>query len=247
MQRLAHVLERRDGNATHWTRCGAFGRLPGFSPPVHHVTASPVFRGCLLALALFGAVVAQAATTYTGDAPVESQADAERGKALQAALAQIVVQLTGDADAPSRSDVARSIASASQKPLQFQYRRDGSGALSLVAQFDAERVNTLLRQHGLSPLAGGGEALDWTPSEATVRVDGIRSAVDFARLMRFLTTLDLVRSAAPQQADGESVRIRLSLAADLPRFLDAVNASSLLRVVDTPAGNGVDATLGFAR
>lgn len=211
------------------------------------VTASGVLRGCLFAVALLLGTAVQAATTYTGDASVETQADAERGKALQAALSQVVVQLTGDADAPSRSDVARSIASASQKALQFQYRRDATGALSLVAQFDAEMVNGLLRQHGLSPLSGGGDALGWTPSEATIRVDGVRSALDFARLMRFLSTLDLVRSAAPQQAEGDSVRIHLTLAADLPRFLDAVNASALLRVIAQPAGSGVDATLGYAR
>lgn len=242
------------GNPGKQPRCRALDALPRIRQTgrvsetrVVIVTASAVLRGFLLAAALLLGAAVQAATTYTGDAPVETQSDGERGKALQAALAQVVVQLTGDADAPSRSDVARSIASASRNALQFQYRRDATGALSLVAQFDADMVNDLLRQNGLSPLSGSDEALGWSPSEATVRVEGVRSALDFARLMRFLTTLDLVRSAAPQQAEGESVRIHLALAADLPRFLEAVNASALLRVVDKPAGNGVDATLGFAR
>lgn len=211
------------------------------------MTASAVLRPFLFCIALAIGAAAQAATTYTGDAAVDTQAEAERGKALQATLAQIVVQLTGDADAPARSDVARSIGSLSQKPLQFQYRRDSSGALSLVAQFDADSVNNLLRQHGLTPLTEGGDALGWTPSQASIRVEGVRTAIDFARLTRFLGTLDVVRSAAPQQAEGETVRIQLSLAADLPRFLDAINGSSLLRVVNPQAGNGVDATLGFSR
>ena len=205
---------------------------------------------CCLLLLLFvfaGSPLAHAASTYTGDAPVQDQGDAERAKGLQAALAQVVVQLTGNADAPTQSEVSRSIARASQRPLQFQYRTDATGATRLVAQFDADTINTLLRENGLTPPDGGGATLGWTPSSATIRVEGIRSATDYAQLIRFLSSLDLVRSAAPEQADGDSVRMHLELAADLPRFLDAIGTSSLLRVVDPKSRDGVDATLGFAR
>lgn len=201
----------------------------------------------LVLVVLAGAAPARAASTYTGDAPVQNQGDEERAKGLQVALAQVVVQLTGDAGAPAQAEVARAIAKASQKPLQFQYRTDSNGATRLVAQFDADAVNNLLRNNGLTPPDGGGETLGWTPSSATILVEGVRSATDYARLIRFLSTLELVRSVAPEQASGETVRMHLELAADLPRFLDAIGSSSLLRVVKATAGDGVDATLGFAR
>lgn len=201
----------------------------------------------LLLLVLDGGSLAHAASTYTGDAPVQNQGEEERAKGLQAALAQVVVQLTGDANAPAQSEVSRAIARTSQRPLQFQYRTDSTGATRLVAQFDADTVNNLLRENGLTPPDGGGATLGWTPSSATIRVEGIRSASDYAQLIRFLSTLDLVRSVAPEQAQGEAVRLHLDLAADLPRFLDAIGSSSLLRVVNPKPGDGVDATLGFAR
>lgn len=214
-------------------------------PAVAH-KALIIFR-FLLVFAFAGGSIAHAASTYTGDAPVQNQGDEERAKGLQAALAQVVVQLTGDADAPTQSEVSRAIARASQRPLQFQYRTDSSGATRLVAQFDADTVNNLLRENGLTPPDGGGTTLGWTPSSATIRVEGIRSATDYAQLIRFLSTLDLVRSVAPEQAEGDSVRMHLDLAADLPRFLDAIGTSSLLRVVNPKPGDGIDATLGFAR
>lgn len=201
----------------------------------------------LLLLVLATGSPAHAASTYTGDAPVLNQGDEERTKGLQVALAQVVVQLTGDAAAPAQTEVARAIARASQKPLQFQYRTDSDGSTRLVAQFDADTVNNLLRANGLTPPDGGGETLGWTPSSATVLIEGVRTATDYARLIRFLSTLELVRSVAPEQAEGETVRMHLELAADLPRFLDAVGGSSLLRVVNATASEGVDATLGFAR
>ncbi len=204
---------------------------------------------CLLLLLVVLACgsTARAASTYTGDAPVQNQGDEERAKGLQIALAQVVVQLTGDAAAPSQATVSRAVARASQKPLQFQYRTDSDGSTRLVAQFDADAVNNLLRENGLTPPDGGGETLGWTPSSATVLFEGIRTATDYARLIRFLSTLELVRSVAPERAEGETVRMHLELAADLPRFLDAIGSSSLLRVVKATAGDGVDATLGFAR
>lgn len=201
----------------------------------------------LLLLVLATGSPAHAASTYTGDAPVLNQGDEERTKGLQVALAQVVVQLTGDAAAPAQTEVARAIARASQKPLQFQYRTDSDGSTRLVAQFDADTVNNLLRANGLTPPDGGGETLGWTPSSATVLIEGVRTATDYARLIRFLSTLELVRSVAPEQAEGETVRMHLELAADLPRFLDAIGSSSLLRVVNATASDGVDATLGFAR
>ena len=200
----------------------------------------------LLLLLVVGAPV-HAASTYTGDAPVQNQGDDERAKGLQVALAQVVVQLTGDTTAPTQTEVARAIAKSSQKPLRFQYRIDSDGLTRLVAQFDADTVNTLLRENGLTPPDGGGDTLGWTPSSATVLVEGVRSATDYARLIRFLSTLELVRSVSPEQANGETVRMHLELAADLPRFLDSVGSSSLLRVVKPTANDGVDATLGFAR
>lgn len=213
---------------------------------------SPLFarlllRCCLVAGLLPGAATSSASTSYRGDAPVQSQSADERAIALQAALADIIGQLTSDSEAVSRPDVRQAIATAARHPVWYEYQRDGSGATRLVAQFDADSINTLLHRFGLGATSTGDGASTWTPSDATIRVVGVRSATDFARLMRYLGSLDVVRSVTPEQAEGESLRIRLSLASDIGHFLDQVQTGSLLRVDDPRASAGIDATLGFAR
>lgn len=197
-----------------------------------------------------------APSTYTGEAPVDSQSDEDRVGALKIALANVIVEQTGDSSALSRPDVASAIARAERYALQFRYKQnptggDGAGPrLILVAEFDSVAVDEMLQRLGLrAEIRGGGTApVDATPTEATVWIGGIRSAEEYARVIAYLGKNNFVRSVRPMQARGDGMRVKLSLATDLPHFLDAVAIERTLSVVNAaPPVDGVDATLALGQ
>ena len=205
---------------------------------------------------LFTLVLAQGAlagpATYTGEAPVNSQADEERTEALKTALANVVIDITGDSGVLARSDVAAAVAKAERYVLQYRYRQntgDSGARLVLVAEFDTTAVDQMLRRLGIGNAGTAGEvaAEDATPSEASVWIGGIRSADQYARVIAYLGRNNLVRSAQPLQARGDGMLVKLSLVTDLKRFLDAVTMERTLSVVNaSPPVEGVDATLALA-
>ena len=228
-------------------------------PPLHErrrffaVTAAVKHVFMLLLAVLPAAAVHAGPSTYTGEAPVNSQSDEERAGALKTALANVVIAQTGDAGVLARSDVAAAVGKAERYVLQFRYKQnaiaaDGSGSrLILVAEFDSTAVDEMLQRLGLAtPTAGGTAPIDATPSEATVWIGGIRSADDYARVISYLGKSNLVRSAQPSEARGDGMLVKLSLATDLRHFLDAVGMERMLSVVNaSPPVEGVDATLAL--
>lgn len=214
-----------------------------------------VWRILLALFALASSIpFAQAAPpTYTGEAPVASQSDEDRADALKIALANVVIAETGDSGAISRPDVAAAIAKADRYVLQFRYRQNAGAAdagtprLTLVAEFDAAAVDAMLQKLGLGGgAAAGTAAIESTPTDVTVWIGGIRSAEDYARVIGYLGKSNLVKSAQPVEARGDGMRVRLSLATDLKRFLDAVGIEHTLSVVSGSAPvDGVDATLAL--
>ena len=204
-------------------------------------------RVCGLLLAFLAPVASFAAapTGYTGQAPVNSQSDDERVSALQTALANVVVAQTGDSGILARADVAKAVAQAERYVLQYQYKPntgDDGAKLLLIVQFDSVAVDKLLARLGVGA-HDDAAALSETPSEAVVWVGGIRDANDYARLVGYLGHSNFVRATQPIQARGDSIMLKLSLATDFARFLDAVGMERTL-VVDTSAHTeGVDATL----
>ncbi len=218
-------------------RCGGF--------------VAAVFALAISFVALAPSRAQAAPTTYTGEAPVNSQSDDERVDALKTALASVVIQQTGDPGVLSRSDVAAAVAKADRYVLQFRYRKsnDGAGApLVLVAEFDSTAVDQMLQRLGLGEFAAGTTApIDATPTEATVWIGGIHSAEDYARVVGYLGKSPLVRGVRPQQARGDGMLVKLSLGTDLAHFLDAVGIERTLSVVSaSPPVDGVDATLALA-
>ena len=202
----------------------------------------------------FSPLISHAApSTYTGEAPVNSQADAERTEALKTALANVVIDATGDAGVLARSDVAAAVAKAERYVLQYRYKQNTAGAadpnasrLVLVAEFDRSAVDQMMRRLGLGAFGAADVAEDATPSEATVWVGGIGSADAYARVIAYFGKSNLVRSAQPMQARGDGMLVRLSLATDLKHFLDAVVMERTLSVVSAaPPVDGVDATLAL--
>jgi hypothetical protein len=211
-------------------------------------------RAFVFAFALFASQLALAAApgTYTGEAPVNSQSDEERAEALKTALANVVIAQTGDSGVLARSDVARAVGSAEKYVSQYQYRRnpgngdDGGARMTLIAQFDSNAVDQLLRKLGLIAGTEAGVAAD-TPSEATVWISGIRNAADYARVIGYLGRNNFVRSAQPIGAHGDGILVRLTLAAERQKFLDAVGMERTLTVVNAAAtADNVDATLALS-
>ena len=194
----------------------------------------------LLAIATVFAQSAFAApATYSGSAPVNSQSDEERAAALKTALANVVIEQTGDAGILARGDVAKAVAQANRYVLQYSYRGDagGSAPLTLVAQFDSEAVDAMLARLGLRDAAQSAAPADAT-SEASVWIGGVRNADDWLRVAGYLARNNFVRSSRPLEARGDAVLMHLTLASDLPHFLDAVAAERTLAVESRDSVSG---------
>jgi hypothetical protein len=193
-----------------------------------------------LFLLVFATVFAQPApaapTAYTGSAPVNSQNDDERAAALKTALANVVIEQTGDAGILARADVAKAVAQADRYVLQYSYR-GSDGARTLVAQFDSEAVDAMLARLGLRDAAQAAAPANAT-TEASVWIGGVRNADDWLRVAGYLARNNFVRSSRPLEARGDAVLMRLTLASDVPHFLDAVAAERTLAVESRDSVSG---------
>lgn len=193
-----------------------------------------------------------APSTYTGEAPVDSQSDDDRLEALKIALANVIIDQTGDAGVLSRSDVAAQLARADRYVLQFKYRQNpgaadtGAPRLTLMVEFDAAAVDKMLQGLGLQSAGIAGVPIDATPTDVTVWIGGIHSADDYARVIGYFARSNLVKTTQPKQARGDGMLVKLSLTTDLKRFLDAVAIERQLSVVNgAPPVDGIDATLAL--
>ena len=208
-----------------------------------------------VAIVMHAASLAAAPTTYSGEAPVASQSEGERGEALKTALAEVVMRLAGDSGALARSDVARAVADAGRYVLQYQYRRDVStdagGApqvrLTLVAEFDTVAVDRMLARLGL---VGEGVAttadIGAEPARLRLWISGIHSARDYARTMGYLGRHTLVRDAWSSEARGDGLLVEVTSMAAQPRLLDAFGSEGTLGVTSAaPPVEGIDATLAL--
>jgi hypothetical protein len=206
-----------------------------------------------LVFALAAAPVLRAApSTYTGEAPVDSQSDDDRLEALKIALANVIIDQTGDAGVLSRSDVAAQLAKADRYVLQFKYRQNpgaadtGAPRLTLMVEFDAAAVDKMLQGLGLQSAGVAGAPIDATPTDVTVWIGGIRSADDYARVIGYFAKSNLVKSTQPKQARGDGMLVKLALVTDLKHFLDAIAIERQLSVVNgAPPVDGIDATLAL--
>jgi hypothetical protein len=216
---------------------------------------SAIFRRLAFVVPLLAlAAWAHAAGLYTGQVPVNSQADGERAEALKSALAQVVVKLTGDAAVLSRPEVAKAVASAQQYVQQYQYAQDvttGNGVpqthLSLIAQFDRDAVDKMLGDLGVAHAGGNAAqaAVDMQPQSYRVWVGGVHSATDYAQVVGTLSRNDLVRSVQAEQARGDGVELLIDVTGPLPRLLDSLGGGSLHVVNAKPPVDGVDALLSL--
>lgn len=223
--------------------------------PFFRATAWRWWLASVLAVAMLPAGLLAAPSTYSGEAPVTSQSEGERGEALKTALANVVMRLSGDAGALARGDVARAVGEAGRYVLQYQYRRDvatdAAGApqvrLTLVAEFDAVAVDRMLARLGLAG-EGGGAAIDAPGEPVRLRlwISGIHSARDYARTLGYLTRHSLVREARSSEARGDGLLVDVSSVATTPRLLEALGSEGTLSVTSAaPPVEGIDATLAL--
>jgi hypothetical protein len=235
----------------------AIGQTGGVNRPTD-IAVSAVLR-CLAALVLVLASLSPApsragTSLYTGQVPVNSQADGERAEALKSALAQVVVKLSGDSTVLTRPGVAKAVAGAERYVQQYQYTQDTTDAgqppsrLTLVAQFDHDAVDQLMRNLGL--VHGGGDSSAQPAAEVQsgtyrVWVSGVNSAEDYARLIGSLSRNELVRSVRAEQARGDGVQLKLDVNGPLPRLLESLGPGPVHVLNAKPPVDGVDALLGM--
>src|SRR5690606_22823606 len=80
------------------------------------------------AIALSPGAPRAAPTTYTGEANVTSQSEAERDVGFRTALGNVVADIVGDRGVLERADVADALGEARSYMLQYRYLRAAPGA-----------------------------------------------------------------------------------------------------------------------
>ncbi len=226
-------------------------------------TAVPVARprflpALVFALALLSPAMSRAgASLYTGQVPVNSQSEADRSEALKAALAQVLVKLAGDNAVLNKPEVAKAVAGAERYVQQYQYTHDagadaGQPRLNLVAQFDRNALDQLLRDLGLGHVGGDAQqaaadtpAATYQPGSYHVWVSGVNSAEDYARLIGSLSHNELVRGVQAEQARGDGIQLKLDVTGPLSRLLDSLATGPVHVLNAKPPVAGVDALLGM--
>jgi|GEM_PF-1550102 hypothetical protein len=136
-------------------------------PPVHSITRGPALF--LLALLAMACAHAEVADLYTGTAPVASQDEAERARALRAALVSALVRASGDSTLTGDSRLAPLLDKAPQWVQNFGYRQEveaSSGSAPVVreylqARFDPVQLAAALAAIGRSVWAERPRTLLW--------------------------------------------------------------------------------------
>jgi len=217
--------------------------------------------GIFLLIAACWAPALAAAGLYTGAVPVNSQDETERSAALKTALSQVIVRVSGDNAALTQPGVAKAVAEAERYVQQFSYQQDvvteGGAApqirLTLIAQFDRDAIDRLLRKHDLAqeeaaPVAGqlppAEPAPNPNPGSYRVWIAGVRSPQDYARLIGALSGNEYVRDVQVELARGDGIQVRVATATSLSRLLDAWSAGAVIHVAKAkPPVEGLDALL----
>ncbi len=226
----------------------AIGQTDASRRPYGKLVRSSFYRIVLLAGFALAAPV-MAGGLYSGEVPVNSQAETERNEALKTAFAQVITKVGGDNSILTRAEVAKAIAAPGRYVQQYQYRQDvvnengqPQAHLTLVAQFDRDAVDQLV----------GGAARTGTDTTAAtetraqsyrVWVSGIASADDYARLVGTLSHNELVRAVQAEQARGDGVELRIDTVGPLQRVLDSLGNGPIHVSNAKPPIEGVDALL----
>jgi hypothetical protein len=192
---------------------------------------------------------ATAGGLYSGEAPVNSQAEGERNEAMKTAFAQVVAKVSGDNAIVTRPEVAKAIAAPGRYVQQYEYRQDVSNDngqpqvhLTLVAQFDRDAVDQLIG--GAAKSGADVTAVSDTRAQSyRVWVSGIASADDYARLIGTLSHNELVRAVQAEQARGDGVELRIDTVGPLQRVLDSLGNGPIHVSNAKPPVEGVDALL----
>jgi Uncharacterized protein conserved in bacteria (DUF2066) len=157
----------------------------------------------------------------------------------------------------SKPEAAKAVGSAERYVQQYQYTQDtgdaGQPRLNLVAQFDRNALDQLLRDLGLVHASGGDAApsaadaaqATLQPGSYHVWVSGVNSAEDYARLIGSLSRNELVRGVQAEQARGDGIQLKLDVTGPLSRLLESLATGPVHVLNAKPPVAGVDALLGM--
>lgn len=139
---------------------------------------------------------------YAATVAVDDESDKSRDKGLRLALIDVLKRVVG------RSEVATApiLARASGLVQTYGFERDpATGTLSFMATFDPTGVNEALKAAGL-PIFGVDTAVieAWTPL-----VRGMRSASDYAEVLRHFERIRGVRKVDIESLSEDGMRLRM--------------------------------------
>ena len=185
----------------------------------------------LLLLALLAGsrpVVAQSpaaatpANPYEAMVTVDDDSASSRQKGLRMALIQVLQRVVGRSDSATTSVLSR----ASSLVQYDSFQRDpASGKMQLRAIFDPRAVDAALKSQGLPVFGVDGCVVEsWA-----VNVTGVRSAADYARVMRHFESLRGVRRVDLQALQDTQLSLSLVVEGGLTRLESLATADGLLR------------------
>lgn len=175
---------------------------------------------CLLS-AVTASAQGAAINPYEARVPVSDQTAPLREAALREAL-RIVVSRVGGETAPAQA--ASVVDEAARLVQRYGYERLPDGMLQLVAAFDARAVDSRLKALGLPVWGVYAAAVE----ELQLRVSGIGSAADYARVVGGLAALSNVRDVSPMRAHDDVLELRVRAEGGAGRLNGALLASGLL-------------------
>lgn len=162
------------------------------------------------------------ANPFEAIVPVSDESEASRQKALREALIQVLKRVVGRSDAATTSILSR----APVLVQHYQFQRDAQAGTSMFrAVFDPEAVQSALRAQGLPVFGVNPEVVEgWS-----VRVSGVDSASDYARVLRHFGGIRGVRRVDAEALHASQLHLRLVVEGGASRIADLALSGGLLR------------------
>lgn len=177
------------------------------------------------ALCVATAATAQVLDTYQATVKVENQGAAARDKALREALSGVLARVSGQPALSSSGRTAPILARASSLIRSVSYVPDENGAMQLLAVFEPNAVDAALKQQGLPVHGVAGATLE----AVSLRVSGISSPRDYARVLAHLRGLPGVKNPGVTAASGDSLTLGLRVEGGSARLAGALGVGGVLR------------------
>ncbi|MGQ0699296.1 MAG: DUF2066 domain-containing protein [Panacagrimonas sp.] len=173
-----------------------------------------------------GAPAVAAENPYAAVVTVADESDRSRDAGLRQALIEVLKRVAGSYDPGFSSILSR--ASALVQHYGF-VRDETAGTTKFRASFDPQGVDAALKSQGLSVFGVDSAVIDaWI-----VRIDGLRDAADYARVMQHFTGIRGVSKVDVDELRDGYLRLRMIVEGGTARAAQLALSGGLLRSVDT--------------